>query len=68
MKRDAGVTPASWLTIPQSFLLLADEVITNRCQMVAIKHWLRHPGVATLGLARRVYHRLRTGRTPAESR
>ena len=42
--------------------------VTNRCQMVAIKHWLRHPGVATLGLARRMYRRLRTGRTPAESR
>ncbi len=29
--------------------------VTNRCQMVAIKRWLRHPGVATLGLARCVY-------------
>jgi len=47
-----------------------DEVrpVTNRCQMVALKHCLRHPGGATLGLARRVYRRLRTGRTPAESR
>ena len=41
--------------------------VTNRCPMVAIKHWLRHRGAATLGLARRVYRRPRTGRTPAES-
>lgn len=41
--------------------------VTNRCSMVAIKHWLRHRGAATLGLARRLYRRPRTGRTPAES-
>jgi hypothetical protein len=41
--------------------------VTNRCPMVAIKHWLRHRGAATLGLARRVYRRPRTGRPPAES-
>ena len=41
--------------------------VTNRFSMVAIKHWLRHRGAATLGLARRVYRRPRTGRPPAES-
>jgi hypothetical protein len=42
--------------------------VTDRSHMVAIKQWLRHPVVATRGLARRAYRRLRSGRTPAESR
>jgi hypothetical protein len=41
--------------------------VTNRCQIVASNHWLRHPGAAALGLGRRLYRRLRPGRRPAES-
>lgn len=58
----------TWIAITHPAHRDQVQPVTSRCQLVAIKHWLRHLGAVTLGLARRVYRRLGTGRRPAESR
>ncbi len=58
----------TWIAITHPTQRDQVRPVTNRCHMVAIKHYLRHPGVATLGLAQRVYHRLCAGPTATEFR
>jgi cyclopropane fatty-acyl-phospholipid synthase-like methyltransferase len=52
-------TGQTWIAITHAAYRNQVRLVTDRCRMVVVKHWLRHPSAATLGLARRVYWRLR---------
>lgn len=52
-------TGQTWIAITHAAHRNQVRLVTDRCRMVAVKHWLRHPCAATLMLARHVYWRLR---------
>jgi SAM-dependent methyltransferase len=53
-------TGQTWIAITHAAHRNEVRLVTNRCRMVLVEHWLRHPRATTLGLARRVYRRLRS--------
>ena len=52
-------TGQTWIAITHPAHRDDVRPVTNRCRMVTVKYWLRHPRAAALELARRVYWRLR---------
>ena len=49
----------TWIAITHPAYRAHVRPVTNRCRLAVVRHWLRHPRAATVGLARRVYWRLR---------
>ena len=52
-------TGQTWIAITHLAYRYHVRPVTNRCRLAVVRHWLRHPRAATVGLARRVYWRLR---------
>ena len=52
-------TGQTWIAITHAAHRDQVRLVSDRCRMVVVRHWLRNPRVVAVRLARRVYRRLR---------